>query len=326
MNILITSAGTRDKLVQAFRKELKGKGLVIAADCSNEAPALYDADKAYLVPRITAPDYIDSLLAICRKEDVRAVFALIDPELSLLARNADRFLEEGITPVVSSYQLCELCLDKYAMYETLQDGPFRAAKCWLSEKEFLSDVLAGKASFPVFVKPRRGSASLDIHKVDNEELLHVLMKQEKEPMIQELMTGQEYGCDVYIDLISRRCTSMFLKKKIRMRSGETDKSVSVRDEVLFEKVRTFVEKLGFSGMIDIDLFLNGDGSWTLSEVNPRFGGGYPHAYACGVNFPKYLINNLEGRENPVTIGDYREGIYMMKYNEVCILPESDLVK
>ena len=119
MNILITSAGTRNKVVQAFRKELAGKGLVIAADLSNDAPALYDADKQVLVPRITAPDYIDCLLSICRKEDVKAVFALIDPELSLLAKNRDRFLEAGVTPIVSSYELCELCLDKYAMYERL---------------------------------------------------------------------------------------------------------------------------------------------------------------------------------------------------------------
>lgn len=319
MNILITSAGTRNKVVQAFRKELAGKGLVIAADLSNEAPALYDADKQVLVPRITAPDYIDCLLSICRKEDVKAVFALIDPELSLLAKNRDRFLEAGVTPIVSSYELCELCLDKYAMYERLEHSPFGRAKCWLSEEAFLADRNAGKAAFPVFIKPRHGSASIEIQKVKDPELLHVLMKQDPDLMIQELMTGTEYGCDVYIDMISHKCTSLFLKKKLRMRAGETDKSVSVKDPALFEKAAAFVEDLGFTGMIDIDLFhKEGTDEWILSEVNPRFGGGYPHAYACGVNFPKYILENLSGRENPVTIGDYEEGIYMMKYNEICV--------
>jgi carbamoyl-phosphate synthase large subunit len=134
-------------------------------------------------------------------------------------------------------------------------------------------------------------------------------------MIQEYMNGQEYGADVYIDLISGKCTSIFLKKKIKMRAGETDKSVSVKDPELFERIRAFVEKCGFRGMIDIDLFLI-DGKWYLSEVNPRFGGGFPHAYGCGVNTPAAVIRNLQGQENPVTIGDYAEGIYMMKYNEV----------
>ena len=80
-------------------------------------------------------------------------------------------------------------------------------------------------------------------------------------------------------------------------------------------------------MIDIDLFYdNATDTWYLSEVNPRFGGGYPHAYACGVNFPRQIINNLKGIENPVNIGDYQEGVYMMKYNEICIRPEEDLAK
>lgn len=327
MNILITSAGTRNKVVQAFRRELSGTGRVIAADLSGEAPALYDADAWYLVPRITAPDYIDSLLAICKKEDVTAVIALIDPELSILAKNRDRFLSAGVTPVVSSCELCELCLDKYAMYEALADSPFGRAKCWLSEEDFHRDLAAGQASFPVFVKPRHGSASIEIQKVRDPELLHVLLKQDPDLMIQELMTGTEYGCDVYVDLLSHRCTSLFLKKKIRMRAGETDKAVSVKDPALFAKVASFVEKLGFSGMIDIDLFhKEGEEDWILSEVNPRFGGGYPHAYACGVNFPKYLMENLSGRENPVTIGDYEEDVYMMKYNEVCIRPGKEICR
>ena len=112
-----------------------------------------------------------------------------------------------------------------------------------------------------------------------------------------------------------------------MRAGETDKSVSCRNDNLFKQLATFVETVGYRGMIDIDLFYNEDeDKWYLSEVNPRFGGGYPHAYECGVNFPKLVINNLEGRENPVNIGDYRDGIYMMKYNELKMIPEENLAQ
>ena len=44
MNILILSCGTRNKIIQYFKKELKGQGKVIAADCWELAPALYEAD------------------------------------------------------------------------------------------------------------------------------------------------------------------------------------------------------------------------------------------------------------------------------------------
>ena len=77
-------------------------------------------------------------------------------------------------------------------------------------------------------------------------------------------------------------------------------------------------------MIDLDLFEEG-GVFYLSEVNPRFGGGYPHAYECGVNFPGLLLRNLEGKENACEIGNYPPGITMMKYNEVKILPQEELI-
>lgn len=314
-NILILSAGTRDKVVQYFKKELGSQGKIIATDCSNIAPAIYDADLAYLVPPITADGYIEKVLEICRKEEITGVFSLIDPELSLLAKERARFEEIGVTPVVSSYDLCETCLDKYRMYQLLQENGIRTAKCYIDRKEFMKAKKAGEISYPVFVKPQKGSASININRVTTDAEIETLFCIYDDLMIQEYMNGQEYGADVYIDLISGKCTSIFLKKKIKMRAGETDKSVSVKDPELFERIRAFVEKCGFCGMIDIDLFLI-DGKWYLSEVNPRFGGGFPHAYGCGVNTPAAVIRNLQGQENPVTIGDYAEGIYMMKYNEV----------
>lgn len=89
MNILILSAGTRNKVVQYFVKALEGKGKVIATDMSNLAPAIYDADKYYIVPRMTEDGYIDVILDICKKEKISGVLSLIDPELSLLAENKE---------------------------------------------------------------------------------------------------------------------------------------------------------------------------------------------------------------------------------------------
>lgn len=326
-NILILSAGTRNKVVQAFKSELDGTGKVVATDCSNIGPAIYDADKNYIVSRIDAPFYIDEILGICRKEEIKGVFSLIDPELSLLAKNAERFTKIGVTPIVSSYELCETSLDKYKMYEMLGKLGIPTAKCYRSIAEFESARAAGEVDYPVFVKPRRGSASLNINAVNSREMLTALFHDFDDLIIQEYMTGQEYGADVYIDMISGKCTSIFLKKKIKMRAGETDKSVSVINDQLFKQIVQFVENVGYRGMIDIDLFYDKiSDTWYLSEVNPRFGGGYPHAYACGVNFPKMILNNLQGIENEVDIGDYKEGVYMMKYNELCVMQESDLAE
>lgn len=317
MNILILSAGTRDKVVQYFKKELGDRGQIIATDCSNLAPAVYDADAFYLVPRITAPDYLDVILDICKKEQITGVFSLIDPELSLLAKERDRFLAVGTTPIISDYDLVETCFDKFRMYELLQKMQIPTGKCYVEKEAFYQAVERGEISYPVFVKPVKGSASIHINKVNSAKEIEVLFDLYDDLMIQEFMDGQEYGADVYLDMISGKCTDIFIKKKIKMRAGETDKSISVKDEKLFELIRKFAEDCGFRGMIDIDIFEIGD-AYYISEVNPRFGGGYPHAYACGVNMPKAVITNLAGQENEVRIGNYAENICMMKYNEIAI--------
>lgn len=318
MNILVLSAGTRNKIVQYFKEVVGNDGKVVATDCSNLAPAVYDADTFYLVPRITASGYLEKILEICQKEKIDGVFSLIDPELSLLAKEKEKFLAVGTIPIISPYDLVETCFDKYRMFQLLQEMNIPTGKCYVTKEEFFKDLEGGKISYPVFVKPVRGSASLNINKVTSDNEIEVLFDLYDDLMIQEFMDGQEYGADVYIDMLSGKCTSIFIKKKIKMRAGETDKSVSIKSSALFDLIQKFVEKCGFCGMIDIDIF-EIDGVFYISEVNPRFGGGYPHAYACGVNMPAQVINNLKGKENPVTIGEYKEGICMMKYNEITIM-------
>ena len=317
MNILVLSAGTRNKVVQYFKKEIGESGRVIATDCSNLAPAVYDADKFYLVPRITAPDYLDRILDICKKEQIDGVFSLIDPELSMLAKEIERFVEIGVTPVISPYELVETCFDKYRMYQMLLKMQIPTGKCYVDKEAFYAAKAKGEISYPVFVKPVKGSASININQVNSDEEIELLFRLYDDLMIQEYMNGQEYGADVYVDMKSGKCTSIFVKKKIKMRAGETDKSVSVKDPKLFAMLQDFVERCGFLGMIDVDIFLI-DGVYYISEVNPRFGGGYPHAYACGVNMPRQVLVNLAGEENEPQIGAYRENICMMKYNEVSI--------
>ena len=326
MNLLILSAGTRDKVVQYFKENLDASDRIIATDCSNVAPAVYDADKHYLVKRMTSPGYLEEILSICKEEKINGIFSLIDPELSLLAKERARFEELGTIPVVSSYELCECCLDKYQMFQKLCEMNIPTGKCYMDIAAFRKDLEEGKATFPVFIKPAKGSASININKVNSMKEAELLFDLYDGLMIQEYMNGQEYGADVYIDMISGKCTSIFVKKKLKMRAGETDKSVSVKDEELFEMIRSFVETCGFRGMIDIDIFKI-DGKYYISEVNPRFGGGYPHAYEAGVNIPAQVIRNLKGEENPITIGEYEEGICMMKYNEVkiCRIPEDEIV-
>lgn len=318
MNILLLSVGTRNKIVQYFKKALGNDGKVIATDMNPLAPALYEADSFYIVPRITDKNYLDTILEICTKEHIRGVLSLIDPELSLLAANQGRFELIGTTVIGSSFELCERALDKMQMYHWLTKHGYACARSYDNKQEFYKDLDAGVISFPVFIKPIRGSASIAISKVGDRETLELLFKQTEGLMIQEFLNGQEIGADVYIDLISREVVSIFTKKKILMRAGETDKAVSFKDKKLFYLIEKFVSESGYVGQIDIDIF-DIDGEYYISEVNPRFGGGYPHAYECGCDHMGLILSNLAGKINKKRIGEYETDIYMMKYNDVKIM-------
>lgn len=318
MNILILSVGTRNKIVQYFKKELNGRGRVVATDCSDIAPAIYEADKYYITSKIDEEGYLEEILDICKKEDIKTLFTLIDPEISLISKNIDKFNQIGVNPIVSDFEKVEMCFDKYKMFEFLKQNNFNTAKSYIDKEKFYQDLKEEKITFPIFVKPIKGSASLNINKLMTKEALEVLWKQSKDLMIQEYMDGQEYGADVYIDMISKEPVAIFTKKKIKMRAGETDKAISVKDKKLFDLIKKIVKTAGFIGIVDIDIFKR-ENEYYISEVNPRFGGGYPHAYECGVNIPSMIINNLEGKVNKEQIGNYEENIYMMKYNEIKLI-------
>lgn len=317
MNVLILSCGTRNKIVQYFKKELGDKGMVFAADCSKLAPALYEADKHFIVPRIDEEEYLSTILSICVEFRVKAVLSLIDPELSILAKHKQDFLSVGTLPIVSDYEIVELCFDKYRMYQFLTQNGFKTIRSYVDKEVFYKDFKAGKLDYPVFVKPIKGSASININKVNSREEVELLFARFDNLMIQEFMNGTEYGADVYIDILSGEPVAMFTKEKIKMRAGETDKAVSIKEPILFDLIETFVKKVGFKGIIDIDLF-QVNGEYYISEVNPRFGGGYSHAYECGINVPRMIINNIKGIVNPKVIGQYNEGVYMMKFSEILI--------
>ena len=322
MNILVLSCGTRNKIIQYFKRELNGAGKVIATDMSPNAPALYEADVHYIVPRMTAPGYLDMIYDICRKEQVTGVLSLIDPELSLLALHEEEFHALGVTVIGSFYDLCERTRDKWQMFCWLKEHGYACAESYIDREAFYGDVRAGKINYPVFVKPIRGSASIAISKVQDQETVDLLFEHADDLMIQEYLKGQEIGADCYIDMISGELISVFTKKKLVMRAGETDKSISFKDTELFALIERFVKEAGFRGQIDIDIF-ECDGKYYISEVNPRFGGGYPHAYEAGANHMKYIVNNLQGKVNEPQIGEYESGVIMMKYSEIMIRRENE---
>lgn len=318
INLLILSCGTRNLLVRYFKSAGNGIGKVVGTDCSAYAPALYETDAHYLVPPMTDDNYLDIILDICSKESIAAVLPLQEDELYLIASNRKLFTDRGIIPIVSDPDAIELCRDKFAFYQYLKKNDFPVITSCDSFDSFQRMLQSGEMKLPVFLKPSRGCGSIGIQKVEQQELLEILCRNQKEAyLIQNYADGEEFGADIYVDLLTQKLVTVFIKKKLRMRAGETEKSVSYWDENLYRLIERTIDALHLTGPIDMDIFKI-NGQYYISEVNPRFGGGYPHAYNCGIDFPYLIAENLSGRANEPEAGNYEEGVCMLKYTDLLI--------
>lgn len=317
MNILLTCAGRRKYLVDYFKQELGNKGRVIGADMAASAPALSGCDEYNLVPAVDEKGYIDAVLDICKAEQIDAVISLNDLELPILARAKDQFAALGTRVVVSDEKAIDTCGDKYKTFKFAESISVPAPKTFLSTEPVL-DALRNKAiEYPLIVKPRWGSASIGLYVVnsDNElqdafetcervlssSFLSKLATDNNVVLIQEFITGPEYGVDTFNDLNGVN-HGVVLKKKLAMRAGETDKAITVRSEKLYAYAKAIGDSLGHIGNLDCD-FLERDGEFYLLEMNPRFGGGYPFSHEAGANLVKALLQCLEGKSEDIRI-DY----------------------
>lgn len=328
MNFLLLSVGRRGELMKDIRASMEPGSRIIAADNSPYAPALYFADQTYLVPKIDDPGYIDLLLEICKKEQIHAVTTLIDPEIMILAKNRERFEAIGITVLAPYAETAKLCFDKYEMFRYLSKCGVRTPMTWGTYAETLKAMEDGTASFPLFVKPRTGSGSVGARKVNDMESLHAAFEQDPSLIAQEMMTGE--GCfdldaDIYVDTVSHKPVAIFSKRKISTTIGGANKTISFKDEKLFQFAQEALGHFRFNGPIDADFFCK-NGVYYLSEINPRFGGAYLHAYGAGVDFIKLIQNNLHGKANDSIIGNYEEGVVMMMYDSVVIKNSKELAK
>ena len=325
MNCLMLSVGRRCELLKDFRKTMGDSGKIIATDISLTAPAIYMADKYYIVPEITDKNYIPTILDICKREDIQMVTTLIDPEIMVLAKHRKEFESIGVEVLAPYEKTAEICFDKFEMYKFLKNKNIRTVLTFGDIESFELAYKKKEIKFPVFIKPRRGSGSVGARKVENLVALKNAMIEAPNLIIQEYMgDALDVDADIYVDTISGKIVSVFSKKKLETKIGGASKTISFKDNKLVEFVEAALKLFEFNGPLDMDLWYK-NGVYYLSEINPRFGGAYLHAYGAGVDFVRMIENNINGKENAPEFGKYEENVVMMMYDSV-VIKKIDAIK
>jgi carbamoyl-phosphate synthase large subunit len=321
VNVLFTSAGRRVELLQEFRRayrELGLDGTIVITDVDPLAPTLKVADRHYLVPPNTTPDYVPALVDICERENISAVFPLIDPDILILSEHRAEIEASGAKLGVVSDHAAKITRDKWLTYHFFQEINLPTPETWA-----LNEIEDVQCKYPLFIKPRSGSAGKHAFRVDNDEQLAFFKNYVANPLIQSFIDGVEITSDAICNL-KGEILGISQRQRIEVRAGEVAKGKTVFHQSVLEDCTRIARMLPAVGPITIQCILKDDVPY-YTEINARMGGGLPLGIAAGVDAPKWLLADLAGiaLERP-PLGTYQLGLHMTRFDDSFFLTEEHI--
>ena len=314
LSVLFTCIGRRVSLLKGFRragKRLKVNLALLGTDTSVLSSALQLCDKGFLVKPTGHAHYIKQLLSIVKANRVKLLVPTVDLDLKVLAENKAKFAALGCRALVSTPEIVDICQDKRKTYRFLVKNGFDTPVT-MSINSALSKK---KLNWPYFLKPWDGYASRGNAVVNNRKELLFFAKRVPNAICQEFIKGTEHTCDVYVGFDMKvRC--VVPRKRIEVRAGEVSKGQIIKNRRIMSDSAKLVEALGAGpGVITLQLFLADDGKIKFIEINPRFGGGVPLSIKAGANFPKWILQELLGKEPRIKFDGFKDNLIMLRYDD-----------
>lgn len=307
-------------MVQAFQKALlkhASGSKVVAGDAQGLAPALYHADDAVLLPRVSDPSYLDSLCSAIKDHQISLVVPTIDPELPVLAAlRSEIESRTGARVMVAEPWVTRICDDKILTQDHVSENGLMAPMLY-AQPEDIRD-----KDFPVIIKPKAGSSSIGVHVVNTRDELDYLLPRTAEPMIQRLIVGDEHTVDCFSDFEGNVVT-VVPRLRIATRGGEILKGRIVKDPEIIAAVKSLLATLPMPGHSTVQCFKT-DRGVEFIEVNPRFGGGAPMSIAAGADSCSHLVRILQGERLSYN-EDYEDGVTFMRFDQAVMVRDSEVV-
>ena len=303
-NVLILSVSAKGGLVNAFAQS-KNAGRIIGVDADPHAPAGLLCHAFYTIPHQEDPACATRIREICKQEQIN----LIIP-----TREADIFFINQVLPqgeiAASSEECITLCENKWN------------TQTWLAKRQFPTPPTVSaeeaKASlpfpeFPLIAKSPTGSGSRDVHTLRKPQDVESIPD---DWLIQPILPGKEYTLNTYVDRTGH-CTVVIPHMRISTDGGEVSRGITERNPMLIDLARDISESLpGAYGPLTIQVFWDHPtGTLAVTDINPRFGGGYPLAHAAGGHFTEWLLAETQGIELPKEEPYWEENLLMLRYRE-----------
>jgi carbamoyl-phosphate synthase large subunit len=282
------------------------KGKVLSTDSNALSAGFYLSDYSEVIPEVDNKDYLEILFKIIDKYEVNVLMPSSGHDIFPFSEHKEKLKKNGVIAVVSDRDVLEICRDKILTFENLNKKfnlPFTTDK---------KDKVSG---FPIIAKPRYGKGSRDIIKIDDYEELDYVDSKYSNMIFQEYLPGEEYTIDVLSDMESNPITSV-PRVRLQTRGGISTKGKIVLDKELIEESFRIAKHLKIIGPCCIQVKKDREDVFKLVEINPRLGGGTIFSTLAGANFPKMIIDMVEGRS--VKIPDITEVTILRYFDEIVI--------
>lgn len=305
MNLLLSIAGDKTDMIQYFKYAVGNTGKVFASDCSLKY-SLTQADGYLITPQAYDDSYITVLSDYCNKNNITAIIPLSDADLFVLSKNKNKLCDLGISVIVSDESVVDICIDRWKTYLFLESIGVKQPKSYIDVEAAKRDIESGTLAFPLFLSPRLYSEKenvIDVYNFEEFDLFYRKMEQklsnasdlykDKAIVIQEEIYGDKYGLCIFNDLQGNFVSASSLHKISATRDETMIASV---DKIKpFEHIiELFSSELKHVACLEIDCCLQEAGDVIISEIHTRFGKNYPFWHVAGANFPKQIVDWING--------------------------------
>jgi carbamoyl-phosphate synthase large subunit len=321
-NVLITSAGKRVVLVKIFQNSFRELGYdskIYTTDIKpGMAPAGIQSDGCFSVPRSNEKYFIDSILKICKENNIGVIIPTIDPELIVFSENRQRFSEIGVELMLSDSDIIRVCRDKRKTNAFFTQIGINVPK----------EIDKHHPVFPMFAKPYDGSLSTNIHIIKNEDALTNEILEDEKLIFMEYIDKNEYKeftVDMYFGK-DHKVKSIVPRERIEIRAGEINKGITRKNYIVEFLKQHMGYCYGIRGCICVQLFYReSDNDIKGIEINPRFGGGYPLSFYAKANYADFVIREYLLKEEIDYTEDWLDNTMMLRYDKDIIIHENRVV-
>lgn len=322
VRILMTGAGAPGcpSILNCLRNNGERELYIVGVDMNPMATCRTKVDQFYQVPGAAAPNFIDSVFAICKKEKIQVIISIVTRELELFAKAKERFAEIGTIVATMDYEPLHIANNKGLFLTTLKEAGLStpAFKVVHTPEELEQAVYdLGYPDEPVVVKPTFGNGSRGVRILDAkksrydrffnekpnaqemrlEELMAIIAERNKIPemVVMEYLPNEE----ISVDILADHGKTLYYSCRV----GIVVSSIMVSSEVknnksAIELASNITKLLKLDGNIGFDMKLDKNNKPQVMEINPRLPAGVVGSVIAGVNFPYLGVKQALGEELP----------------------------